>query len=291
MSTLPNSGATELVAAQASAELAVNAMGRRLDSGFTRAIIEDRDLSSPPGTCADGACYLVAGTGTGAWSGYDGKMMAAVGTNAANGWLPHTVAKEGFQLYVKDENLTIEHNGTSWQTMAGSVGGVQSTPIMAAAMTARTTSGAAVGSTETTTNKVMLPTLDFDASTIEYAQFLFPFPKSWNEGTVTVQFIWTATSSSGDVIWGCQGVAISNDDALDVAFGTAQEVTDTLTATGDQCTTSFTSAITIGGSPAEGDLVAFQVYRKASDGSDTLGADAKLIGIRLNFTTNAADDS
>jgi hypothetical protein len=38
--------------------------------------------------------------------------------------------------------------------------------------------------------------------------------------------------------------------------------------------------------------VCFQVYRDAANGSDTLNAiDAKLIAIRLNFTTNASDDS
>jgi hypothetical protein len=174
---------------------------------------------------------------------------------------------------------------------AGYNGGVQSIPILASAMTARTTNGAAAGLTETTTNKVMLSVLDFDAGTDEFAQFLFPMPKSWDESTITAQFIWTAASGSGDVVWGIQAVAISNDDALDAAFGTAQTVTDTLTATGDQCTTSFTSAVTIGGTPAEGDLVCFQVYRDANNGSDTLGVDARLIGIRLNITTNAADDS
>jgi hypothetical protein len=175
--------------------------------------------------------------------------------------------------------------------VAGASGGVQSIPILAAAMTPRTTNGAATGSGEFSTNKVMLASLDFDASTIEYAQIMFPMPKSWDEGTVTVQFIWTAASSSGDVIWGAQGMSLSDGDPLDTAFGTAQEVTDTLTTANDQHTTAFTSAITIGGTPNQGDLVALQFYRKASDGGDTLGADAKLIGVRLNITTNAADDS
>lgn len=174
---------------------------------------------------------------------------------------------------------------------AAYAGGVQSVPILASAMTARTTNGAAAGSTETTTNKVMLPTLDFDASTIEYAQFLFPMPKSWNEGTVTAKFIWTAASGSGDVIWGLQAIAISEADPLDVAFGTAQEVTDSLTTALDNHTSSATSAITVGGTPQPEDLVAFQVYRKASDGSDTLAVDAKLLAVVLNITTNAADDS
>lgn len=173
----------------------------------------------------------------------------------------------------------------------GYSGGVQSIPILASAMTARTTLPPASGSTETTTNKVMLTTLDFDAIADEFAQFMVPMPKSWNEGTVTAQFIWTAASSSGDVIWGIEAVAISEADPLDAAFGTAQTVTDTLTTALDNHTSAFTSALTIGGSPAEGDLVCFQVYRDANAGGDTLAVDAKLIAVRLNITTNAADDS
>jgi hypothetical protein len=114
MSTLPKSGATELVESQASPETAVNEMGRHLDAGFTRAIIEDRDLTAPPGSCSDGACYLIAATATGAWASQDGKLAKAVGTNAANGWLFSTVAVEGFRLYIKDENIEIEHNGSAW---------------------------------------------------------------------------------------------------------------------------------------------------------------------------------
>ena len=181
-------------------------------------------------------------------------------------------------------------NGQPVASVSGYSGGVQSTPILAAAMTPRTTNGPATGSTESSTNKVMLATLDFDASTAEYAQFMFPMPKSWNESTITAQFIWSATNT-GNVVWGIQAVAISDDDLIDSAFGTAQTVTDGVTATTDVMQSSFTSAVTVGGSPAEGDLVCFQVYRDASNGSDTLAVDARLIGIRLNFTTNAADDS
>lgn len=191
---------------------------------------------------------------------------------------------------------------TAWETrratlsdvgdVAGSgSGGIQSIPILAAAMVPSTTNGAAENTTETTTNDVMLPTLDFDQSTQEHAQFLFPMPKSWDELAVTAQFIWTADSGSGNVIWGIQAVALSEGDAIDTAWGTAEEVTDALTTAGDQHTSSWSDPITVGASPVEGDLVAFRIYRKAADGSDTLSADARLIAIRLNITTNAADDS
>jgi hypothetical protein len=71
-------------------------------------------------------------------------------------------------------------------------------------------------------------------------------------------------------------------------LGTAQTVTDALTATNDLHITSATSAITLSGSPADADFLAFQISRNPADGSDTLAADAKLIGIVLTITTDAA---
>ena len=116
-------------------------------------------------------------------------------------------------------------------------------------------------------------------------------PKSWDEGTVTAQIVWTAASGSGDVVWGVQALAIGDDDALDTAFGSAQTVTDTLTATDDEHLSPVTAAITVGGTPAENDLVIFQVYRDANAAGDTLAADAILIGVRLYASFDAADDS
>lgn len=169
--------------------------------------------------------------------------------------------------------------------------GKQTVWIPAGAMATRTSNGAASGTTETTTNKVMVKTLDFDASTAEYAQFSVAMPKSWNGSTVTAQFCWSNVSGTGNVIWGLQGVAISDDDVLDAAFGTAQTVTDGVTAAGDLMQSAETGAITIGGTPASLDLVIFQVYRDAANGSDTLAVDARLHGVRLYITTNAKNDA
>jgi hypothetical protein len=113
-------------------------------------------------------------------------------------------------------------------------------------------------------------------------------PKGWNESTVTFQPVWTAASGSGTVIWELRAVALSDDDAIDTAFGTGQTSTDTLLTALDVHIGPESAAITIAGSPAEGDLVVFQVRR---DVSDTLGVDAKLIAIRLFVTTNAANDA
>ena len=173
-------------------------------------------------------------------------------------------------------------------------GGKQSIPIPVAAMIARTTNGPQMGLAETTTNKVMRRSLEFDASTIEYAQFSIAMPKSWNEGTISFEPIWAhpATTTNFKVSWGLQAVALSDADALDAAFGTAQYSNDTGGATDTVYIGPESAAITVAGTPQAGDLVVFQVLRKADDGTnDTLAVDARLLGLRLYITTDAADDA
>jgi hypothetical protein len=173
-------------------------------------------------------------------------------------------------------------------TLTAAGQGRQGLWIPATAMIAATTNGPSVGTVEQTTNKNMTKTLDFDTTTSEIAQFFIAFPNSWNLGTVTFIPHWTAASGSGTAIFALSGVAISNDDALDVAFGTAQSSTDTLITAYDNHVGPESAAITIGGTPAAGDLINFKLVR---DIADTLGVDAKLIGIQLFYTTNAATDA
>jgi len=148
---------------------------------------------------------------------------------------------------------------------------------------------APITTVEVTEGRPEVRALDFDTSSDEFAQFSIAMPKSWNEGTITCEFYWTAASGSGNVVWGLQGVAISNDDAIATAFGTAQTADDTFIAANDIHVSPTTSAITIGGSPAVGDIVYFQVYRDVS--ADNLGVDARLIGIKMHYTTDAENDA
>jgi hypothetical protein len=163
--------------------------------------------------------------------------------------------------------------------------------IPATAFTPQLTNGAAAGISELATNLQPLETLDFDTSTQEFASILIGLPKRWDRGTVTAQFYWTAASGSGGVVWALQGVAVSNDDALNPSWGTEQVVADTFIAANDMHVTSATSAITIGGSPADGDGVWLRVKRVPANGSDTLAVDAKLIGVKLFYTVDQGNDA
>jgi hypothetical protein len=153
--------------------------------------------------------------------------------------------------------------------------------VGAGEMIPRTTSGAGVGSYETTTNKVNYDTLEFDTAADEFANFVRVMPASWNAGTVTAKFYWSAASGSGTVSFRLAGYSFGDNVVLDTAFGTAQTATDTLLTAGNMHVSPATSAVTIGGTPAAGVPVIFQVSR---DVTDTLGVDALLIGIEITFT-------
>lgn len=133
--TFPKTDGSEWGAAQSAPWVPHNESMRRLDAAVSRWIVADRDLTAPPGSCVDGANYLVASSPTGAWAGQAGKLATAVGTNAANGWLFTFVAVEGNQLYLQDEGVEIEHDGSVWVNSGTNV----SAPITDAT-TARTAS-------------------------------------------------------------------------------------------------------------------------------------------------------
>lgn len=171
-----------------------------------------------------------------------------------------------------------------WATVSASGGGSTNVWIPAAQWIPRTTTGCGIDSRELSTNKINTDELLFDAATAEYAQAMIVMPSNWNAGTVTAKFHWTASTGSGDVIWGLRARSYANDDALDQAMGTAQTATDTLTATNDLDISPATSAITVGGTAASGNPIIWEVYRDAAAGGDTLGADARLLGVEISYT-------
>lgn len=171
--------------------------------------------------------------------------------------------------------------------------GRQSIWIPASAMIPRTTTGPAYGVVEMATNDIMWNTLDFDASANEHAQFWISFPKSWNEGTVEAQFYWSQsnTTTNFGVVWGIAGVAFSDDDPTDTALGTYIFVSDTGGTNNDLYISANSAGVTIAGTPTANDMVCFEVKRWGSNTTvDTMTVDARLHGVKLFFTTDAAKD-
>ena len=173
------------------------------------------------------------------------------------------------------------------------IAGKETMWVPASAMYATETNGAEAAQVETTALRPDMKVMDFADTADDHAQFSVAFPKSWNEGTVTYQCFWTpSTTNTGNCIFGLQGVACGDSDTIDVAFGTAVNITDAGIGTvEDQQVSAESSAVTIAGSPAVDQQTYFQIFRDANAGADTYTGVARLLGIKIFFTTDAANDA
>ena len=178
-------------------------------------------------------------------------------------------------------------------SLAIKTAGKESIWVPAAAMYPSTTNPCSdIQQVETTALRPDLKCLDFATGADEFAQFAVAFPKSWNEGTVTFQPFWTVTgTNTGTVAWQLGGIAMSSDDTINTAFGTLVATTALAhSGTSNDLMVSVESgAVTIGGSPAAADCCFFQINRDVS--ADAQSGDARLLGIKLFFTTDAANDA
>jgi hypothetical protein len=98
MTDTPNVRAPLWAAAESSPWLQSGKRARIFDAFAFGTIVEAIDQTAPPGSCADGARYLVHSPATGAWAGHEGELAIAVGANASNGWYFATVAVDGMLL-------------------------------------------------------------------------------------------------------------------------------------------------------------------------------------------------
>jgi hypothetical protein len=228
---------------------------------------------------------------------------AAIGFTAAEG-LILTGQGSTSDITVKNdadtEVFSVATGGTvvdfaATPTVAGGslIGGKQTMWIPAGAMYPSSTNPcAALTQVETTALRPDLKVLDFATGADEFAQFSVAFPKSWNEGTVSFQPFWTVTGTdTGTVAWQLGGIAVSSDDSINTAFGTLVATTALAhSGTSNDLMVSVESgAVTIAGSPAAGDCCFFQINRDVS--ADNQAGDARLVGIKLFFTTDAGNDS
>jgi hypothetical protein len=190
-----------------------------------------------------------------------------------------------------DIDGTLEADVLTVDGVAAKVAGLETIYVPASAMYPNTTSGCADIAQVELANGPELRCLDFDASSAENAQFTVCFPKSWNEGTITFQAFWTVTGTdTGTVAWGLSGVSIADDVSVNTAFGTNVVATaKAFSGTSNDMTVSAVSGAVTVASAAVDTQTYFQIMRDVT--ADDQTGDARLLGIKLFFTTDAKNDA
>jgi hypothetical protein len=170
-------------------------------------------------------------------------------------------------------------------------------PISAAGLKGTTTAGAGDASSLPESIEIGPSGMNYDfmafdgGATNENAFFTLSLPQGWDEGPITYRVKWTAAAGSGGdtVIWGLQGVCLSNDEAIGTAVYNAPiYVSDALITAEDVHITSDSDPMTIGGTPSQGDACYFKISRNSAVDSHT--TDAKLMELILTFTRDNPTD-
>lgn len=104
----PNIGLPELTQSQSSKEITHNQALRIMDVLIPVAIVQDKDLTTPPNHVA-GNLYIVASGATGTWANQDNKLAYSDGST----WYFIT-PKNRWPAYVVDESRQYRYNGTNW---------------------------------------------------------------------------------------------------------------------------------------------------------------------------------
>jgi hypothetical protein len=170
--------------------------------------------------------------------------------------------------------------------------GLENMWIPATAMTPSESNGcASITSVETTSGRPDLIVLDFDKDSDEFAHFSVAMPKSWNEGTITFQAYWTSSDTdTGTVAWGMSGVSVGDNDTIDVAYGTAVVATAKAhSGTAEDLNISAASGDLTVANAAADELAFFEIFRDVS--ADNHAADARLLGVKIFYTTDTSTDA
>ncbi len=75
--------------------------------------VQDRDLTAPPGSPADGDTYIVGTAATGDWSGQDDDV--AVWDDTGSAWVFYT-PRIGWLTYIEDEEVLSVFKVAGWST-------------------------------------------------------------------------------------------------------------------------------------------------------------------------------
>lgn len=149
------------------------------------------------------------------------------------------------------------------------------------------------GLLESTTHKRVREVTNFDGTNREFMCIEMAMPKSYSGGAIKFRVHWECSgASTGDAMFGLSGASLADNETIDMAYGTAVEVTDSHNGAGKRMVSTWSADVTPSGTPAGGEMMAWEFYRKADAPGDTInGIDVQVVCVEFLIPVNAADDS
>lgn len=248
----------------------------------------------------DGAANLTVGAQIeafcdAAWSASENGARMVFSTTDGNASTSTVLTLDSNKLATFAGAMQVDGAG-GMKSTAGAVTGINYRTIYidAGGMVPAATNGAVAGTEEThATNFTTLDKLIFVTGTEQYADFKMVMPEQYDNGTIKAKFYWKPADAeaSVSVVWGIKAYAATDSDLLTGAsglWGTGVTIEDASLNTADDLhISSATAAMTIAGTPAEGKLVFFRVYRAVANVLDDYADDAELLGVNIQYTESA----
>lgn len=147
---------------------------------------------------------------------------------------------------------------------------------------------------ETTAGRPDVVGVCFDFATETAYQFYWVLPPSVDPASLTFRFHVAEAdggASQHTARIGVQGISVGNDETMDAAYGTAQEVTVELGTLEDHYDSAETAALTLAGTPAAGELCVFRIYRNHDHGDDDLDVRLQLLAFDVFASIVAGNDA
>jgi len=128
--------------------------------------------------------------------------------------------------------------------------------------------------------------IPFDKDNDEFLNFLLGMPKRYDKASVHIKYAWTAiAASTGSVVWSCAINGLDDGDTLGAnPSAGVSNVADVWTANNRLYKTAWDEVAILGSMSDENGALEMQIGRDANNGSDTLNADAYLLGVWLRWT-------
>lgn len=161
--------------------------------------------------------------------------------------------------------------------------------LAASAFSTASDSDIASGLVETTTNGQAYPVMDMPVAADSELHISYPMPESWNRGTVKAKVLWLPEDGEtvgNELTMALAAGAVSPGEDLDISLGTAVTISDAVLGDGLLHVSDASAAMTVGGTPALGDLLHIVLTRDVDGGTTDMTGAARIVGLLIQYTCN-----